>query len=126
MANKGMGKLINNTLSSLASGVTQQYQEGRFDSQVTAMNNCMPNITRGVLRRNPLKAVKLLEGLPTDLTDSYVYTYDRGTTNEQYVVVIPGDGTISVYNANDGELLYNKTGDSYLMTPAGSSAKETF
>jgi len=121
------GKLINNTLSSLAQGVTQQYQEGRFDSQVTSMSNCIPSITRGVLRRNPITPVAQLQGLPTDLSDCFVYTYDRGTDTEQYMVVIPGDGSLRVYNTNDtdGVALYTKTGDAYL-TLVGLRAKETF
>ena len=118
--------LLNNTLSSLSSGVTQQYQEGRFDSQVESMINCMPSITRGVLRRNPIKAVKTLEGLGTDLSNYFMYSYDRGTGTEQYIVVIPGDGSIHTYNANDGSLLYTSTGNSYLQVPIGSLANKSF
>ena len=51
-------QLVNNTLSSLSGGVTQQYQEGRFDSQVSSMDNCIPSITRGVIRRNPVNYTK--------------------------------------------------------------------
>ena len=118
--------LINTSLSSLSSGVTQQYQEGRFDSQVSEMINCIPSITRGVLRRNPLIAVKSLEGLGAELTDAFVYSYDRGTGTEQYIVIIPGDGSIHTYNAITGNLLYTKTGDAYLIVPVGYRAKDSF
>ena len=118
--------LVNTTLSSLSSGVSQQYQEGRFDSQVSGMTNCIPSLTRGILRRNPLIAVKSLEGVGAELTDAFVYSYDRGTGTEQYIVIIPGDGSIHTYNANSGDLLYSKTGDAYLLVPEGSRAKDSF
>ena len=121
------GALINNTLSSLHSGVTQQYQEGRFDSQVEVMENCIPSVTRGVMRRNPIQEVASLSGLPVDITDSFVYSYDRGTGTEQYIVVIPGDGYIHVFNANTGAALYkNSISDPYLVKGSGTVAKNTF
>ena len=119
-------KLINNTLSSISSGVTQQYQEGRFDSQVEEMINCIPSITRGVLRRNPTNAIATLEGLSADISASFVYSYDRGTGTEQYIIVVPGDGSLHTYNANDGSLLYTVTGKTYLQVPIGSIAKSSF
>ena len=118
--------LLNSTLSSLSSGVTQQYQEGRFDSQVSEMINCMPSITRGVLRRNPINKIAVLTGLPVDITNCFVYSYDRGTGTEQYIVIIPGDGSIHVYNANDGSFLYTTTGNTYLQVAIGEHAKEAF
>ena len=108
----------------MSSGVTQQYQEGRFDSQVSEMVNCAPSITRGVLRRNPLEKIAVLSGLPADLTNFFVYSYDRGTGDEQYIVIIPGDGSIHVYNANDGSFLYTTTGNSYLQVGVGEVVKE--
>lgn len=118
--------LLNNTLSSLSAGVTQQYQEGRFDSQVSEMLNCAPSITRGVLRRNPLNKVAVLSGLPADLTNFFVYSYDRGTGDEQYIIIIPGDGSIHVYNANTGAFIYTTTGVAYLDLPVGEVAKGNF
>lgn len=125
--------LVNITLSSLSSGVTQQYQEGRFDSQVSEMTNCIPSITRGVLRRNPLEAIKTLTGVSASkLADSFVYTYDRGTSDEQYMVIIPGDGDTWVYNTNTGELIDNASVSSgvasraYMTTPTGVRAKTAF
>jgi len=128
--------LINNTLSNLAGGVTEQYQEGRFDSQVSAMVNCMPSLTRGVLRRNPLEAITTLinpsakltpRAIPADLTNCFVYSYDRGTGLEQYLIVIPGDGFIHTFNANDGSHLYtNNSIDNYLVAAVGTTAKDAF
>jgi len=117
------GKLINHTLTSISSGVTQQYEEGRFESQVSSMVNCLPTITRGIIRRNPLVSIGKLS---TVTSSSFVYSYDRGTETEQYIVVIPGDGTLHTYNANSGTLLYSKTGSAYLTVGIGIRAKDSF
>ena len=111
-------KLINTTLSALSAGVSQQYEEGRYDSQVEEMINCMPSLTRGILRRNPLEGAALLQGIPTDISDAFTYSYDRGNANEQYMIVVPGDGSIFVYNVNEptGTPIYTTTGSAYLTT----------
>jgi len=119
-------KLLNTTLSGVNMGVTQQYQEGRFDSQVDKMFNCMPTITRGVMRRNPVESVGMLQGLPADLADAFVYSYDRNTGDEQYIVIIPGDGSINVYNANTATVIYKETGHQYLQIPQGELARDSF
>ena len=123
-------QLINHNLSSLSGGVTEQFHEGRYDSQVSEMVNCIPSITRGVMRRNPLEAVATLSStvhaLPTDLSDSFIYSYDRGTGLEQYIVVLPGDGYVHTFNANTGEHLYtNNTINLYLQV-TGTTAKKAF
>lgn len=130
------GALLNNTLSHLADGVTEQYQEGRFETQVGGMLNCIPSIPRGILRRNPVQSIGSLAaaGMPTniigstvDLSDSFVYSYDRGTGDEQYFIVIPGDGYMHVCNANTGDHLYtNPTESAYLTKPPYTDAKEVF
>lgn len=117
--------LINNTLSSLSGGVTQQYQEGRFDSQVSFMNNCIPSITRGIMRRNPLEYINEYTSIP-NLEHSFVYTYDRGTGDEQYMIVVTGDGTLKVYNVNTGTLLYTSPSSDYLVAPIGVLTKTYF
>jgi len=121
------GALINTTLKAINQGVSQQFQEGRFDSQVTEMKNCLPNLARGVLRRNPTRAVDVLTSpnMPLKMTDAFVYSYDRGTSNEQYIVVIPGDGTISVFNAN-GTYLYSEYKQDYLTISPLYKAREQF
>ena len=123
-------QLINHNLSSLSGGVTEQFQEGRFDSQVSEMINCIPSITRGVLRRNPVKAVDTLvsptQALPVDLSDCFIYSYDRGTGEEQYIVVIPGDGYVHTFNANDGSHLYTNTTINTYLQVSGTTAKKAF
>jgi hypothetical protein len=120
--------LVNNTLSGLASGVTEQFEEGRFDSQVSEMINCIPSITRGVLRRNPLKNIGSLEvGLSDQqMLNAFIYVYDRGTIAEQYIIVVPGDGSMRVFSLITGKLLYTATGQHYLQMPSGRRAKNVF
>lgn len=97
-------RLLNTTLSSLHSGVTEQFSENSFDSQVNDMVNCMPSISRGVLRRNPINLSNTMytNSSTTKFTispDDYVYTYDRGTGDEQYMIVITST-QLKIYNMN--------------------------
>ena len=118
--------LVNNTLSGLSQGVTQQYQEGRYDSQVSSMVNCMPSITRGVLRRNPIQGVSLLEELP-DITTAFSYSYDRGTALEQYLIILPGDGYLYVYNTTTGGFIEKEGPYDYLnIIGTGITARDAF
>jgi len=97
-------KLINHTLKNITAGVSQQADEMAFESQVEEMTNCMPSLARGVLRRNPIStAIKLLDSSGNVITPdatTYTYSYDRGTGNEQYLVVIDSTATLRVYNIN--------------------------
>lgn len=117
--------LVNHSLDHIASGVSEQYQEGRHESQVTEMLNCLPSLTRGVLRRNPIyKHVALGTGT---IQEAFTYAYDRGVGLEQYVLIIPGDalGSWYVYNVNDVTNMWTGTND-YLKIPTGTKAKDVF
>ena len=117
--------LINHSLESIAMGVTQQYQEGRHESQVEEMLNCLPSVTRGILRRNPIyKNDDLSIG---SIPHAFTYSYDRGVGTEQYIMIIPGDalGTWYVYNANDVSTTWTGT-DTYFQIPVGVFAKDAF
>lgn len=117
--------LVNHSLDHLASGVSQQYQEGRHESQVTEMLNCLPSLTRGVLRRNPIYNHDALA--TGTITNAFTYAYDRGTGTEQYVLIIPGDalGTWYVYNVNDVTKTWTGT-NAYFTIPVGDKAKDVF
>lgn len=117
--------LVNHSLDHLASGVSEQYQEGRHESQVTEMLNCLPSLTRGVLRRNPIYRHETL-GTGT-IQEAFTYAYDRGVGTEQYVLIIPGDllGTWYVYNVNDITKTWTGTND-YFKIPVGFKAKDVF
>jgi hypothetical protein len=115
--------LINHTLENLAQGVSQQFVEARFESQVSDMTNCIPSVSRGVLRRNPLVGVNDLDAGLTG-SDYFIYSYDRGTDGEQYIFMI-GDGTWLVMNANDGTTISSGT-NSYLDLPIGAIPRDSF
>ena len=120
--------LINTNLSGLSGGVSQQFNEGRYDSQVEGMSNCIPSISRGVLRRNPLEHVSSVS-IP-NLENAFIYSYDRGTGDEQYILVINGDGSMRIVQPNNlaVPLVTTTTPQtlSYLTVPAGSLAKDCF
>ena len=115
--------LVTHTIPNLVAGVSQQFTEARFETQVEEMENCVPSIARGVIRRNPASAITHTY---TTLTNSaYVYTYDRGTGTEQYAIEIDGNGNWYVHNVNTGALVssgYN----AYFTVPAGSTPKNSF
>jgi len=80
--------LLNFSLKSITDGVTEQYEEARYESQVEEMLNCVPSVVHGVTRRNPVEhVIKYSDGIPPNpLFAPFIYPYDRGDGN-QYVVV---------------------------------------
>lgn len=115
--------LITHTIPNLVAGVSQQFTEARFETQVEEMENCVPSIARGVIRRNPISTIT---STYTPLTNSsYVYTYDRGTGTEQYAIEIDGSGNWYVHNINTGALVSSGY-KQYFTVPAGSTPKESF
>ncbi len=120
------GQLLNMNIDKLSDGVSQQYDESRFPSQVAEMVNCMPTISRGVLRRNPVRnAFKLPYIGLEELTDVYTYAYDRGTGDEQYLFVILQGGLWRVYNVHSGEMVGNGF-HRYLQVPSGEKLRDSF
>lgn len=118
------GTLINQTLKGINQGVSQQYTEARRETQVKEMVNCLPSISRGALRRNPVEAVGSIAGYITD-TRPFVYSYDRGTGDEQYMIVV-GNGSYIVYNITTGAVMGSETSVPYLTLPVGSIPAECF
>ena len=118
-----MGTLVNHTIPNLSGGVSQQFDEAVFEVQVRDMVNCIPTISRGVLRRNPIENGTLLSTLLT-ASDYYVYAYDRGTANEQYAFLI-GNGHWRVINTTTNVLISYGT-SSYLNLGVGISPKDAF
>lgn len=115
--------LVTHTIPNLVAGVSQQFTEARFETQVEEMENCVPSIARGVIRRNPVTAIS--HTYTTLTNSSFVYTYDRGTGTEQYAIEIDGSGNWYVHNVNTGALI--STGyKAYFTVPAGSTPKNSF
>ena len=119
-------RLVNHTLDSIVQGVSEQYQEGRFESQVERMVNCFPTLSRGVMRRNPIDTAWNLT-FDNTLNDPFTYVYDKGTPNEQYMIVIPGtpDNKWYVFSLTDPTKYWSGE-DDYLTVPANGTAKQTF
>ena len=123
-----MAVLVNQTLKGVFQGVSQQTPELRFEAQVDEMENCIPSVSRGLLRRNPTANVKNLPSLTN--TDFFVYSYDRGTTDEQYIILV-GNNEYYIYNtATDTEVahvpdVFAATGSTYLQIGA-VSPKDAF
>ena len=87
------------------------------------MTNCIPSISRGILRRNPLVGVNNLDAGLTE-TNYFIYSYDRGTPGEQYIFMI-GNGNWLVMNANDGVTISSGV-DPYLDLPVGAIPRDSF
>ena len=123
--------LINHSLDNIISGVSQQYTEARNESQVEELLNCIPSVSRGVLRRNPIAVSSRLHDIigtiPTDLKDAFTYTYDRGTGDEQYMFIIPTDdnGNWYVFKLKDPTEHWTGQND-YFITPTNFKAKDIF
>ena len=113
-----MAVLVNQTLKGVFQGVSQQTPELRFDAQVDEMENCIPSVSRGLLRRNPMESVHTLPALTN--TDFFVYSYDRGTVDEQYVMLV-GNNEYYIYNTATGAEVahvpdvFAATGSTYLQ-----------
>lgn len=114
--------LLNHTIPNLAAGVSQQFTEARFETQVASMDNCIPSLARGLLRRNPLKDSKTLQAFANDF---FTYTYDRGTGDEQYIIIIGDSDDWYIYNLNTGTLKGSGT-DTYLTIPVGTKPIDAF
>ena len=98
--------LVNETLQGISQGVSQQFTEARRESQVEEMINCIPSISRGVLRRNPAEFI--IDANTDSLfstTAPFIYSYDRGVGTEQYMIIIGEGGKWKVVNTTTGAIL---------------------
>ena len=82
----------------LYDGVSQQPASLRTTNQLEECVNCAPTMAYGMTRRPPLK---YLTTNPNFITDGAIYTYDRGTANEQYAFQIK-DGALAIFRLSDG------------------------
>jgi hypothetical protein len=122
--------LVNHTLPNLVGGVSQQFTEARFETQVEDMINCIPSVSRGVLRRNPLRYSSELSGFLSNYSNNeyFTYTYDRGTVGEQYLLVLHNTESgknYKVFNIITGTLISDGY-DSYYEVSDGTPLKEAY
>ena len=109
--------ITNHSLKNIIGGVSQQYEEARFETQVEEMVNCQPTPARGVLRRN-LNINQGFAPLTFDLNkDAYVKHLDYGNGEEYIMAVTKWDmnrDNVYLYNLNTKVITSFKKG--YLHT----------
>ena len=115
--------LVNQTLPGLYGGVSQQATELRHDTQVTEMVNCYPTIIGGVSKRPPTSVAYNDNTFPEN---SFVYAYDRGAGNEQYVICINDDSQYRIFDLIENSWITSWTTETYLAIPEGTEAKDMF
>lgn len=115
--------LVNQTLPGLYGGVSQQSPELRHDTQVTEMINCYPTIIGGVQKRPPSTIAYNDNTFPEN---SFVYAYDRGAGNEQYVICINSSSQYRIFDLIENTWITSWTTETYLAIPANTEAKDMF
>ena len=89
---------VTQTIHSLNAGISQQPDEQKIPGQVKDMQNAIPDITQGLLKRPAGKFVKTLVG-STDTGKWFHYYRDE---TEQYVGQIQQDGTVKMWDCLTG------------------------
>ena len=89
---------ITQTIHSLNAGISQQPDEQKIPGQVSDMNNAIPDITQGLLKRPAGKFVSTLTG-STDTGKWFHYYRDE---TEQYVGQVQQDGTVKMWDCLTG------------------------
>ena len=115
--------LINTTIPGLYGGVSQQTPELRHKTQVTEMINVYPTIIGGVQKRPPSTTAYNDNTFPQD---SFIYAYDRGAGNEQYIICINGSSQYRIFDIITNTWITSWTTHSYLALPVGSTARNSF
>ena len=89
---------ITQTIHSLNAGISQQPDEQKIPGQVRDMNNAIPDITQGLLKRPAGKFVSTLTGSTT--TGKWFHYYRDET--EQYIGQVQQDGTVKMWDCLTG------------------------
>tara|TARA_A100000172_G_scaffold4796_2_gene2850 strand:- start:286 stop:3696 length:3411 start_codon:yes stop_codon:yes gene_type:complete len=101
---------ITQTIPALTAGISQQPDEQKIPGQVKDMENAIPDVTQGLLKRPAGKFIKSLsdftdEGYPdptynSDTTGKWFHYYRDET--EQYIGQIARDGTVRMWDCLTG------------------------
>ena len=76
---------VTQTIPNLTQGISQQPDEYKVPGQVSDMNNCLPDVTQGLLKRPAGKFVaSLSDGTKNSSSDGKWFHYYRDE-NEQYI-----------------------------------------
>ena len=114
---------ITQTIHSLNAGISQQPDEQKIPGQVRDMNNAIPDITQGLLKRPAGKFVKTLVG-STDTGKWFHYYRDE---NEQYIGQIFQNGTLRMWDCLTGaeKTVVNAIGNTTYLTHTGDEDIQT-
>lgn len=115
--------LVNQALPGFYGGVSQQSEALRLDTQVTEMENCSTTIIGGTSKRPPTSLVYNDSTFPID---AFIYAYDRGDGNEQYIICINSSSQFRIFDIIRQVWVNDWTTKSYLAIPSGSIAKDSF
>lgn len=97
--------LINHTLKNITQGVSQQHDEARYETQVEEMINCIPDLSRGLYRRNPISTIASINDTTFNSNPNFfTYAYDRGD-NEKYQLQINNNNQLNVIDLASGTTL---------------------
>lgn len=95
-----MARLISQPIKSIFNGVSRQPHTVRLPGQVEEADNVLLSVVSGGFEKRPgTQHIAVLNSATAN--DYAVHTIDRDSF-EQYVVLIPGDGSILVYDAQTG------------------------
>lgn len=128
--------LVNRTLAGLTQGVSRQFEENRFETQNEEMINCIPDLSKGILRRNPIEnltdsVLKKSNGDILNPSDYFVYSYERGTSKEEMYVLLVGNREWYMFDkegVNKGDYLdsYNSVNSVDYLDTNGKEPSEAF
>jgi hypothetical protein len=108
-----MEALISSTIPNFVNGVSQQPYTLRLNSQGDLQENGLSTVAQGLKKRPPTKHIKKI--INTAISNAFLHTINRDTT-EQYVVVVT-NGDLKVFDKNGVEKTVSfPDGKSYLTS----------
>lgn len=115
--------LVNQSISNIIGGVSQQPDSTRFSGQCEIQENALSSVVDGLTKRPPLKHIKKLFDA---LTGTYTTHFIDRDENEKYVVIINRTGTTSttyrIFNLITGdECSINGTAGAYTANSSTTS-----
>mgnify|MGYP004450947389 FL=1 len=123
--------LISKSIPNLLGGVSQQPDAVRFDNQCDTLDNGLPSVLDGLIKRPPTEhIVNIDSSAPGSAEDYFTHIVNLDRSN-QYAVVIKADGsavpTIKVSKLDGTGLATVHTSDAlsnYLQMAAGYDAEK--
>lgn len=123
--------LVSQSIPALYGGVSRQAAVGRASNQVEEAINVHFSIAKGASKRPPLETMTPITdyavGAGVDPGD-ILFAEVAHPSGARFVLMLPGDGTYSVYRLSDGAKISsdNDTAQAYLTLPVGVSPAEAF